>query len=161
MRTRTLFISLVAATLAASALAQTKTSGTAVCKEEAPAPVAVGDVEGHAYAVGKSQCTWSKFEVGGVPFKDGTSVLTVEMRGNESKGSGYHTATLANGDKCSCSFQGTSTAKDNKFVSGGGTWTFTSGTGRCKGIKGKGTYKGTPNPDGTVSYQVDGEYTLP
>jgi hypothetical protein len=38
---------------------------------------------------------------------------------------------------------------------------YTSGTGKLKGIKGKGTYKGTPNSDGTVSYKVDGEYRLP
>jgi hypothetical protein len=50
--------------------------------------------------------------------------------------------------------------KDAKFQSGGGTWTFVSGTGKCKGIKGKGTYKGTPNADGTVTYQVDGEYSM-
>ncbi len=38
---------------------------------------------------------------------------------------------------------------------------FSSGTGKFKSIKGKGTFKGTPNADGTVSFQVDGEYSLP
>jgi hypothetical protein len=40
-------------------------------------------------------------------------------------------------------------------------WTFTTGTGKFKSIKGKGTYKGTPNADGTVTYEVTGEYSLP
>ena len=46
-------------------------------------------------------------------------------------------------------------------MSSEGTWTYTGGTGKLKGIKGKGTFKGTPNPDGTMTYQVDGEYQLP
>ena len=45
------------------------------------------------------------------------------------------------------------------FADDGG-WQECKGTGKCKGIKGKGTYKGTPNADGTVSYKVDGEYSL-
>ncbi len=36
-----------------------------------------------------------------------------------------------------------------------------SGTGKLKGIKGKGTYKGTALPDGSISYKVDAEYRLP
>ena len=48
----------------------------------------------------------------------------------------------------------------HKFLSGGGTWTYTSGTGKFKGIKGKGTFKGTPNADGTVAYHVEGTYSL-
>ena len=41
------------------------------------------------------------------------------------------------------------------------TWIYTSGTGKLKGIQGKGTYEGTPNADGTVSHKADGEYRLP
>jgi hypothetical protein len=52
------------------------------------------------------------------------------------------------------------TVKDGKFVSGGGTWTYSSGMGKFKNIKGPGTYKGTPNADGTVSYAVAGTYSL-
>ena len=160
MRIKTALVFLGAAALAASALAQTKTSGTATCKSDPPTPVAIGDVDGHSYAMGKSQCTWTKFEIDGVPYKDGVSVFTEEIRGDKSTSSGYHTANLANGDKCACSFRGSSTAKDGKFVSGGGTWTFTSGTGKCKGIIGNGSYQGAPNPDGTVTYRVSGKYTL-
>jgi len=84
-----------------------------------------------------------------------------EINGHKSTSNGYHTATLANGDKTTAHFHGTTITKDGKFQSGGGTWVFVSGTGKCKGIKGKGTYKGTPNTDGTVAYKVDGEYSLP
>jgi hypothetical protein len=161
MRIKTVLVFLGAAALAASAVAQTKASGTAQCKSDPPSPVAIGDTEGHAFAVGKAQCTWTGFAIGGVAYKDGVSVWADEINGDKANSHGYHTANLASGDKCACSFKGSSTAKDGKFVSGGGTWTYTSGTGKCKGIKGKGTFKGTPNADGTVSYQVDGEYSLP
>ena len=150
-----------AVALAAAAVAQTKTSGTAQCKSDPPAPVEVGDKPGHAFAIGKAQCTWTGFEIAGVQYKDGVSVSADEMNGDKSTSNGYHTATLANGDKATAHFQGTAALKDGKFVSASGTWTFTSGTGKVKGIKGKGTYKGTPNADGTVTFQVDGEYSLP
>lgn len=161
MSRKTVLVFLGAAALAASAVAQTKTSGTAQCKSDPPAPVEVGDKAGHALAISKSQCTWTGFEIAGVPYKDGLSVSSEEMNGDQSTSNGYHTATLANGDKTTAHFHGTGMSKDGKFVSGGGTWTFSSGTGKCKGIKGKGTYKGTPNADGTVSFKVNGEYTLP
>ena len=71
---------------------------------------------------------------------------------------GYHVATMSNGDTTVAKFQGSSKLKDGKPLSGEGTWSYTSGTGKLKGIKGKGTYKGTANADGSVTYQVDGEY---
>ena len=161
MRFKTVLVFFGAAALAVSAAAQTKVSGTAQCKADAPAPVAIGDSPGHSFAVGKAQCTWSSFAIAGVPYKDGVSVSLDEINGDKSTSNGYHTATLASGDKAAAHFHGTATSKDGKFVSGDGTWTFTSGTGKCKGIKGKGTFKGTPNADGTVSYQVEGEYQIP
>ena len=42
-----------------------------------------------------------------------------------------------------------------------GTWSFTGGTGKLKGIKGKGTCKGTFKPDGTSSWDMEGEYQMP
>lgn len=161
MRIKTVFVFLGAAALAASAAAQTKASGTAVCKPDPPAPVAIGDMPGHSFAIGKAQCTWSKFELGGVPYKDGVSVSRDEINGDKTTVDGYHTATLADGEKTTAHFQGTATVKDGKFQSAGGTWTLSNGTGKYKGIKGKGTFKGTPNADGTVTYQVDGEYSMP
>ena len=161
MRSKTVLVFLGVAALAASAAAQTKTSGKAQCKSDPLAPVEIGDKAGHAFAIGKAQCTWTGFEIAGAQYKDGVSVSADEMNGDKSTSNGYHTATLANGDKTTAHFHGTGMSKDGKFVSGGGTWTFSSGTGKCKGIKGKGTYKGTPNADGTVTFQVDGEYSLP
>jgi hypothetical protein len=155
------FVFVGVAALAATATAQMKTSGTALCKADPPAPVAVEDVPGHAFAIGKSQCTWTKFELGGVAYKDGVSVSMDEINGDKSTSNGYNTSTLVNGDKVTAHFHGAAKVKDGKFVSGGGTWTFSNGTGKFKGIKGKGTYKGTPNADGTVAFLVEGEYSMP
>jgi hypothetical protein len=51
--------------------------------------------------------------------------------------------------------------KDGAPQTAEGTWTYNGGTGKLKGIKGKGTYKGTGNADGSVTFQIDGEYTMP
>lgn len=161
MRVKSLLVFLFAVALAATAAAQTKTSGTAQCKPDPPAPVEISDMSGHSFAIGKAQCTWTGFEIAGVQYKDGVSVSQDEIHGDKSTSNGYHTATLANGDMTTAHFHGTAVTKDGKFASGGGTWTFSGGTGKYKGINGKGTFKGTPNADGTVSYKVDGEYSLP
>lgn len=160
MRIKTVLVFLGAVALASSAFALTKTSGVAQCKADPPATVEIGDAAGHAFAIGKGQCTWSGFAIAGVKYKDAVSVSTSEITGDKSTTSGYHTATLENGDKTTAHFHGAGTSKDGKMLTDGGTWTFVSGTGKYKGIKGKGTYKGTPNADGTVSYKVDGEYSL-
>ena len=160
MRVKTALVFLGAAAIALSANAQTKTSGKAQCKPEPPAPVEIGDRAGHAFAIAKSQCTWTGFEIGGDAYKDGMSIGMDEISGSKAMSNGYHTATLASGDKTTAHFHGSAVIKDGKFVSGGGSWTFASGTGKYKGIKGKGTYKGTPNADGTVTFDVEGEYTL-
>jgi hypothetical protein len=160
MWVKSVLVFLGSAALAASAVAQ-KSSGTAQCKPDPPAPVEIGDKPGHFFAIGKAQCTWSGFGIAGVQSKEGVSLSLDEIHGDKSTSNGYHTATYANGDKTVAHFQGTATTKDGKFLSGGGTWTYTSGTGKFKGITGKGTFQGTPNADGTVAYKVEGTYSLP
>jgi hypothetical protein len=154
-----LFLSLL---VAVSLSAATMTSGTATCTTDpaAPAPVALTDMPNHAFAVGKAHCTWTGFSVAGQAYKDGVSTSLNEISGDTSTATGYHVATTTTGDSATAKFQGSGKLKDGKNVSDGGTWTFTSGTGKLKGIKGKGTYRGTANPDGTMTYKVTGEYSL-
>jgi hypothetical protein len=161
MKTRFVSLLLLGVLVAAGLSAATKTSGTATCKTDPATPVALTDMPNHAFAVGKAQCTWTKFEVAGLPYKDGVSTELEEITGDTISMTGYHTATMSNGDTTTARYQGSAKTKDGKPVSGEGTWTFTSGTGKAKGIKGKGTFKGTANADGSVSYLVDGEYSLP
>jgi phage-related tail fiber protein len=161
MKTRFVSLFLLGVLVAAGLSAQTKTSGTATCKADPASPVALTDKPNHFFAVGKAQCTWTKFEVAGLQSKDGVSTDLEEITGDTVSARGYHVATMSNGDTTVAQFQGSGKLKDGKPVSGNGTWSYTSGTGKLKGIKGKGTYKGTANADGSVTYQVDGEYQLP
>lgn len=148
--------------LAATAAAQTKISGTIQCKPGPVTPVAIGDKPNHAYAIVKSSCTWIKpMEIAGGETKTGEDTATTEMNGDSSRDQGYHQDTMANGDNFTVRFQGTGKSKDGKPVSSSGTWSFVDGTGKVKGIKGKGTYKGTGNPDGTSTVHVEGEYSVP
>ena len=47
------------------------------------------------------------------------------------------------------------------LASAKGEWSYTGGTGKLKGIKGKRTYTGKGAPDGSATYDVEGEYELP
>jgi len=162
MRVRGFLVFVFAIALAVTVTAQTKISGTEQCKPEPSAPVAIGDMPNHAFAIGKSQCTWPKpIEMAGVAVKDGAGIAAEEITGDKWSEHGFHTCTMANGDSFWVSFRGAGESKDGKPVSAGGTWFFKEGTGKLKGIKGHGTYKGTPNADGTMTFQVDGEYQLP
>jgi len=149
--------------LAASGLsAQTKNSGTVTCKSDPATPVALTDRPNHAFLVGRAQCAWTGFEVGGLAAKDGISTDLDEISGDQTTFRGYHVSTMSNGDKLVVRYQGSGKLKDGKPVSGGGTWTYVSGTGKLKGIKGKGTFKGTGDASGTtMTYKIDGEYSLP
>ena len=163
MKIQTVLISLFAVTFATGALAQTKISGTQQCKPAAPTPVAIGDRPNHSFAIVTAQCTWPKpIEMAGLQAKEGADTIATEMSGNTASDRGYYVGAMSNGDKFTVKFSGTSTSsKDGKPLSSQGIWSFTDGQGKLKGLKGKGTYKGTPNADGTMSYQIEGEYTLP
>jgi hypothetical protein len=67
---------------------------------------------------------------------------------------------MDNGDKYYVRTQAIAPMKDQKLESEAGTWNFTGGTGKLKGLKGKGTYKCTPEGD-NVNCDVQGEYSLP
>ena len=156
------FLSLLGMLAAVGLSAETTTSGVSTCKPDPSSPVALTDKPNHFFAVGSAQCVWTGFEVAGQPSKSGVSTDLEEITGDSvASVRGYYVSTTLSGDTTTVRYQGSSKMKDGKFVSGQGTWVYTSGTGKLKGIKGKGTYKGTPNADGTVSYKVDGEYRLP
>lgn len=163
MKARFVSLFLLGVLVAVGLSAQTKTSGTCTCKADpaAPPPVALTDKPNHAFAVGTAKCTWTKFEVAGLQPKEGVATDLDEITGDTISLRGYHVATMTNGDTWVAKYQGAGKTKDGRPVSGEGTWTFESGTGRLKGLKGKGTYKGTGNADGSATYQVDGEYSLP
>lgn len=163
MRARGLLVFLAAIALATAAAAQTKISGTLQCAKPDPMnKVDVGDWPNHALTIAKVQCSWTKpIEIAGSQNKDGVSVSTGEVNGNKATERGVHFDNFASGDKSFVRFQGSSVLKDGAPQSAQGTWSFTGGTGKLKGLKGKGTYKGTPGADGSMNFDVEGEYQLP
>jgi hypothetical protein len=144
--------------------AQTKISGTVKCNKPEPAyKLEVGDRSGHAMYLEKTNCTaMQAFEVGGSKYKEGYSISISEETATRDVGNGTHVSVFESGDKAFVSFRSSLPQKDGKTVGDSvGTWSYTGGTGKLKGIKGKGTYKVTPNDDGTVTIAVEGEYDLP
>lgn len=160
MRLRTLATFIIALTATGMAGAQTKVSGTLQCGKPDPQHlVEVGDVPGHLFGVGKVKCTWTKaMEIGGSQFKEGTSTSFDEITGTSSRGHGVHVSTLANGEKVFVKYDGSATLKDGALQSAQGTWRFRGGTGNLKRLRGKGTFKGAPGADGSMTYDIAGEH---
>ena len=101
-------------------------------------------------------------EIGGVATKDGEDVAMSDGMGTKARTNGYHFSNMANGDKIFVHFMGTDiSSKDGKPVSNSGTWSYTGGTGKFKGITGKGTYKSTADASGNLVTEVEGDYMLP
>jgi hypothetical protein len=160
MPTTSILVCVFVLTVVAAASAQTKLSAIEQCAKPNPAyAVPVSDRPNHTMLLSKTKCTWTK--IAGIEFTDEEDVTVSDVSGNAARDRGYDVTGLASGDKAVSHFQGTSTLKDNALVSAQGTWNFTGGTGKLKGIKGTGTYTGKGNPDGTVTFAVEGEYQLP
>lgn len=148
--------------LVSAAGAQTKFSGTLQCTKPDPNyTVDVGDHPGHSYILTKDSCTWdSAVMINGMKVTNDSGVATGEMTATKATSSGSRIATMENGDKLFASVHDTSPVKGGMPTDIEGTWTFTGGTGKMRGIKGHGTYKVTPAADGSASVTVEGEYTV-
>lgn len=133
------------------------------CQAPNPPPtmVPVPDMANHMYGVDQFTCTATKGEIEGVKQKDGGGTEFTEARGTSVSGHGVFVETLANGDKVTYNytFKGTMTA-DNKMQSGSNSWTIAGGTGKFKGMTGKGTCAGKGNPDGSANYECTGTYSM-
>ena len=159
MKFKSLGFTLLFAAIMGSAQAQNHISATPQCpKVDTGQPVEVGDHPGHALMINKlSSCTFTKpIEINGLKSTSMSSVVTVDGTGPKFRDQGYATTTMDNGDKAYIRLQGAGTATETGVPNEEGTWTFTGGTGKLKGLKGKGTYK--VSPDGI---QIEGDYSLP
>jgi len=162
MRIKTFFLCLIVFALAAAASAQTKISGTAQCgKPEPQYAIPVGDRANHSFAISQSKCPYTTpSEIAGTQTKEFVATNFIETRGSRGTTRGFVDGTMANGDKFQVRSQGSAIAKEGITESAEGTWSFVGGTGKLKGIKGKGTYKGKGGPEG-ITYEIEGEYELP
>ena len=156
-------LALLALFATTSATAQTRMSGTLNCTKPDPAyKIDAGDRAGHTYQLEKVSCTWTTpADLGGDKTKDGYSVSATDSTSTRGTVHGTHVTTMAGGEKTFVAFHDEYPIKDGKPGESTGHWMYTGGTGKLKGLKGKGTYKATPNADGTISVAVEGEYELP
>ncbi|HXJ94931.1 MAG TPA: hypothetical protein VMT20_18980 [Terriglobia bacterium] len=165
MKQRMIWVSMLGLALASTLPAQTKLSGTMSCADANAKPdpaysIDVGDSAGHSLGLLKVACTYTNpMQIEGVAMKDNYEVDTTDIRGTRMRVNGYHIDNMANGDKVFARTSGTSTlTKDGIPDTGAGTWSFTGGTGKYKGITGKGTYHFA---GGNAPMEIEGEYTLP
>jgi hypothetical protein len=100
-------------------------------------------------------------EMAGLKSKSYTVAASADSAGGTSQSRGYVVTIMDNGDKAYIRFQGTGTSKEGGAHTGEGTWSYTGGTGKLKGLKGKGTYKSSGATADATEDQVEGEYTLP
>jgi hypothetical protein len=98
--------------------------------------------------------------VAGIQTKEFVTTAFSEISGSRATTRGFVDGTMANGDKFQVRSQGSASAKEGVIESAEGKWRFVGGTGKLKGIKGKGTYKGKGGPEG-ITYEIEGEYDLP
>lgn len=146
---------------AAGAAAQTKFAGK--CSQPKPDPnytIPVGDQANHAMTLAKTKCTWSGGELAGIPLKDEDDTFVSDMSGNTSRDRGYGVGTLTNGDMYFVRFNGTTTMKNGAPATATCTWSFTGGTGKLKGLTGKGTCSGAFDSTGAAVFDIQGEYQV-
>jgi hypothetical protein len=162
MKARTMSIAGVAFLLVSTAGAQTKVSGKQQCpKAEVVGTAEAGDRPGHTMSLQKGTCTWATpMEMSGEKSKDGSSMAFVEGSSTRATSTGTYVGNMDNGDRFFVAFHDSAAVKDGKPQEVKGTWTYTGGTGKLKGLKGKGTYTVTLNEDGTSTVDVEGDYEV-
>lgn len=163
MKIRVLGVAVLAFAFAGAAGAQTKVSGTLHCGKADPAySIEVPDHPGHTSALVKLTCTWpAPVEMAGLKSKEGVDVEMDDMTATRMTGNGTHASTMDNGDKYFVSYHVTAAVKDGKPGEGTGTWSYAGGTGKLRGLKGKGTFTVKFAEDGTATAEIEGDYTLP
>jgi hypothetical protein len=148
--------------IAGAASAQTKLSAKEQCgKPEPQYAVPVGDQQGHMAMMAQAKCTFPEGEIGGIKMESSQDTFWGDIQGATSSDRGYAVVAVAGGDKAFVRFEGKTTMKDGMPSEGKGTWVFLGGTGKLKGLKGKGTYAGKAGADGSFLNDIEGEYTIP
>ncbi len=148
--------------IASTAVAQTKASGSIDCDKGDPMHVIqIPDRAGFSYTITQNKCIWTKpMTIAGIDGKEFVNTVF-------SEAAGVSTRTTATGvtyygtDKVYTRSTGTI---DQKTQTYSGKWTFISGTGKMRGIKGIGTATcktKSADPGAGYTCESEGEYTLP
>jgi hypothetical protein len=154
--------------------AQTRITGAFQCARPDPhyvLPIAEGDATtspaapaktGHVLVLQQSACTWTKPpQIAGSTPKDGRNSSTSDVNGARSRDLGYIEINMDSGAEFTLRYTGMALLTDGVAQKMTGTWTLLAGTGKLKGITGRGTYNGAGNADGSTAVQIVGEYQIP
>lgn len=162
MRRAVLLVSLVClGTMVADA--QIKISGSGRSgKPDVQYEIQVPDRANHTFSISQTKFTWDKpWEILGIRSKEGVDTGFSETIGNTARFRGFYVDTMVSGDKAFYRYQGTATLKQGAPQTYEARWTLVGGTGKLKGIKGKGTCKIQREADGGSLYECEGEYDPP
>jgi hypothetical protein len=161
MNVRTVSVVVLVFFFAVTLAGQTKIAGKQHCpKPQALATAEAGDEPGHTMTLEKSTCTWlTPFEMAGERATEGTFVAFSESSLHRAVTNGTYVGSMGNGDKFYIEFHWAALkANDPERVKG--YWEFTGGTGKLKGIRGKGTYTASEDENGGEA-NMEGEYSVP
>ena len=145
--------------IAVIAGAQTKITGKLTCAK----PSVNGTAGDGAQMImfQKSNCTWTTpFTIDGSKPGPTVDVAIGDMTGSIGKDHGYSTTVMDNGDSTIVRYEGTMQMKKDGSGTFKGTWKYVRGTGKFRGISGRGTYKGEGAADGSASGDITGHYSL-
>jgi hypothetical protein len=142
------------------AAAQTKIEWSDTCSKADPDyTIQVGDRPNHSLGLSQVKCHAAKpVEIAGSKGKEAVATISTDTSGDKSREHGVYVLVLESGDKAYLPFQGIIAMKDGKPTGSEGTWSFAGGTGKLKGIKGKGTFKCAPAAGDEWSCSCEGEY---
>lgn len=159
MKFRFGMIALMVFSSAVLALAQTHVAGTDECSgPEQIHVMRLSDHTNHFFVMSQGKCHWTKpIDIAGDQTETDEATVSKEVRGNRAHVRGYVTETTASGDKFSYRIVGEQVLDHGKTVSEHGRWTIVSGTGKLKGVHGKGTYTGKLQGKSMV-FNMEGEY---
>jgi hypothetical protein len=147
---------------AAAAPAQTKFTMSGKCaKPDVQQAVPAADAPDHMMTIAQGKCTPVKAaEIGGSPSTEGAFAEHGEVTGNRGRVSGTYVETLANGEKVYYRYESTSVLQGGALQTMQNKWQIVGGTAKLKGIKGAGTCNGKGTPDGGLTFECAGDYTL-
>lgn len=156
---RILFVAAILSGMTTTAHAQTKISARLSC-EKPSVNEAAGDGQ-QAVMFTRANCNWSpSYVIEGSRARHTADAGIGDISGSTARVHGFSTDVMDNGDSVIVRYEGTSQMKKDRTGVDRGTWRFVRGTGKFKGITGKGTFKGAEAADGTGFVDVTGYYSL-
>ncbi len=116
----------------------------------------------HVLVLQQSTCSWTKPpQIGSAMPTDGRNSSTSDVDGARSRDLGYIEINMDNGAAFTMRYTGMAVLVDGVAQKMTGTWTLLAGSGKLKGITGRGTYNGAANADGSTAVHIGGEYQIP